>query len=44
MKAKFWLKGTLISMSVGTLAALAGWGNGCLNAAIQRILVSVAFD
>ncbi len=44
MRKSFWMKASLISMMVGGLAALAGWGNGCLNTAIQRILISTAFD
>lgn len=44
MRKSFWLKGTLISMAIGTLAGFAAWGDGCLNATIQRILVSTAID
>jgi len=44
MRKSFWLKGMLISMMIGTLAGFAAWGDGCLNATIQRILVSTAFD
>ncbi len=44
MQQRIWLKGALITMTIGSLAALAGWGDGCLNATIQRLLVSYAFD
>lgn len=39
-----WLKGALLSLMTGTLAGFAAWGDGCVNAAIQRILISTAFD
>jgi hypothetical protein len=44
MQKKFWLKGMLISLTIGSLAGFAAWGDGCLNATIQRLLVSYAFD
>lgn len=39
---KFWLKSALLSMC--TLVGFAAWGDGCVNAMIQRILISTAFD
>jgi hypothetical protein len=44
MMRRFWLKGMLISMMAGSLAAIVGWGEGCLNTAVQRLLISYAFD
>lgn len=43
MTKKFWLKGALIVMATGTVLSL-GWGNGCLSAVAQRILVAAMFD
>ena len=44
MMKRFWLKAMLISITAGSLAALVGWGEGCLNTAVQRLLISYAFD
>jgi hypothetical protein len=43
MKMRIWLKGALISLSAGSLAAIL-FGEGCLDTVVQRILVSVAVD
>lgn len=44
MKNRLWWKGMLITITIGGLAQFAGWGEGCVNTAIQRILISTAFD
>lgn len=41
---RLWFKSAVVSLLVGSVAQLAGFGDGCLNGAIQRILVSAAFD
>jgi hypothetical protein len=43
MSKKSWLKGALLVLTTGTALAL-GFGNGCLDAVVQRILVAVAID
>ena len=42
MLNKYWRKGALL-LAVGTVLQW-GLGGGCLNAVVQRLLVSVAFD
>lgn len=42
MFRKLWFKGTLTLLATGMTLAM-GYG-GCLEAAVQRILVAVAFD
>jgi hypothetical protein len=42
MMKKYWVKSALLV--TGTLAGIAAFGGSCLSAAIQRILVSTAFD
>jgi hypothetical protein len=43
MTKKIWWKSALMLVSAGTTLAL-GFGDGCLAAAMQRILVAVNFD
>lgn len=43
MTKKIWWKGALMLVSAGTALAL-GFGDGCLAAVMQRILVAVSFD
>jgi len=43
MTKKIWWKSALMLVSAGTTLAL-GFGDGCLAAAVQRILVAVNFD
>lgn len=38
-----WWKGAMLVLAAGTTLGL-GYGGGCLGAAVQRILVAVAFD
>lgn len=42
-KRMLWWKGALLALAAGTALSL-GYGGGCMSAAIQRILVAVAFD
>jgi len=42
-KKLLWWKSVILVLATGTALGL-GYGGGCLSAAIQRILVDVAFD
>jgi hypothetical protein len=44
MSKKFWLKGALLLTTGACLAVGLGFPGGCLDAAVQRILVAVNFD
>lgn len=42
MSKRLWWKGALLVLATGTTMAYGF--NGCLNAAVQRILVAVSID
>ena len=43
MSKRLWLKGALVLMTTGITLGL-GYGGGCLQATVQRILVAAVFD
>ena len=43
MSKRLWLKGALMLMTAGITLGL-GYGGGCLEAVVQRILIANLFD